>query len=50
MIELYLFLLVVSALCLAGAALGVKARVDLLATGLLFWVAVGLIQTARVVF
>lgn len=48
MTTLYLLLLIAAALCFLLAAAGVSARVNLVALGLLCWVLVPLIQTARV--
>lgn len=48
MAVLYLILLIVAAVCFAGAAANVASpRVSLLAAGLLFWVLVPLIQQAH---
>lgn len=40
----YIILLVIAAVCFAAAAAEVKARINLLAVGLLAWVLVPLIQ------
>lgn len=50
---LYFFLLLAGALCFAVSAFSrgrYDSRVTLLPLGLLFWIAVPLIQTARIVF
>jgi hypothetical protein len=49
MITLYFILYLLAALCFVAALLG-WARINVLALGLLLWVAVPLIQTGRAVF
>ena len=44
---LYVILYVAAALCFLAATFGVPAKISLVALGLLLWVLVPLIQTAR---